>query len=116
MMHFPAGPSDDADPAESDPCGFSWPMVEDDFWCLDWFPRPGFVVGADESRWAEFFDGLSVRAKNAISGQWGDAVIGSFAELDATPDRELRKMRNVGVTTVAEIREKRKAFPGDPTK
>ncbi len=116
MVHFPAGVSDGTDPAESDPRGFSWPKVEDEFWCLDWFPRQSATPSADESLWKAFFASLSARAKHALCGIWVEAVVESFAQLDAMPDRALLKIHNVGVTTVAEIREKRKAFPGDATK
>lgn len=112
LTHFPeSGPR-----TETNPRGFSWPMVEDEFWCLDWFPRKDATPASDESLWRAFFASLSARAKGALCGIWVDAAIRSFAQLDAMPDRALLKIHNVGVTTVAEIREKRKAFPGGPTK
>lgn len=114
MVHFPAGVSDGTDPAESDPRGFSWPKIEDEFWCLDWFPMKASAQARDESRWAEFYATLSVRAKNALVHE--DLNIRSFARLDELTDHELLRARLVGRITVAEIREKRKAFPGDPTK
>ena len=114
LVHFPASPSDDAGLAETNPKGFSWPLVEDDFWCLDWFPMKASAQARDESRWAEFYATLSVRAKNALVHE--DLNIRSFARLDELTDHELLRARLVGRITVAEIREKRKAFPGDPTK
>lgn len=112
LAHFPeSGPR-----TETDPQGVVWPRIEDELWCLDWFPRQAATPVADESLWKVFFASLSARARGALCGVYVDAVTESFAQLDAMPDRALLKIRNVGVTTVAEIREKRKAFPGGATK
>jgi len=83
-----------------------WPVIDDDFWCLDWLPAASPL--ADESRWHEFHATLSVRAKNALHR----AGLGSFAQLDVVPDRDLGLLPGVGVTTLREVREKRKSFSG----
>lgn len=38
LLHFPPG-IDTEGPSETNPKGFCWPDVDDDYWCLEWVPR-----------------------------------------------------------------------------
>jgi hypothetical protein len=83
-----------------------FPSTYGDEWCGEWQPQ-AVSAEASESRWREFFGGLSVRVRNVLDAEH----VGSFADLDALRDDQLLSIRNFGRSSLREVRARRDLFP-----
>lgn len=89
-----------------------FPLIHSSDWCGEFESAlEQKKTAADESRWSEFRNLLSVRVGNCLDSE----SIDSFAKLDVENPWSLRKMRNFGSTSFHALRDIRRQFPGYPT-